>query len=84
MVPTTGFGQKMHGYRSGCKNAQISNLSWGMESMDPELSKTVPGMSLRPLDRFLEFDEKISEGKKSQKSRFLPKLTELQKYAKND
>ena len=55
-----------------------------MESMGPELSKTVPGMSLRPLDQFLEFDEKISEGQKSQKSRFLPKLTKLQKYAKND
>ena len=52
--------------------------------MDPELSKTVPGMSLHPLDRFLEFHEKISEGPKSQKSPFLPKLTELQKYARND
>ena len=50
--------------------------------MDPKLFKTVPGMSLRPLDQFLEFDEKFSEGQKSPKSRFLPKLTQLQKYAK--
>jgi len=28
--------------------------------------------------------KKISEGQKSQKSRFLPKLTKLEKYAKND
>ena len=31
-----------------------------------------------------QFDEKISEGQKLQKSRFLPKLTKLEKYAKND
>ena len=45
----------MYVYRSGCEKTQISFLRLEMESMGPELSKTVPGMSLRPLDRFLGF-----------------------------
>ena len=53
-----------------------------MESMGPELSKTVPGMSLRPLDRFLGFFKfhlrwvKIGQNRdflvKSQKSPKIP------------
>ena len=52
--------------------------------MDLDLSKTVPGMSLRLLERFLESYEKFSDSPKSQKSSFLRKSTKLQKYAKND
>ena len=32
-----------------------------MKNMDLRLSKTVPGISLRPLERFLEVHEKIFE-----------------------
>ena len=52
--------------------------------MDLKLSKTVPGMSLRLLERFLEFGEKISKGPKSQKSSFFRKSTKIQKYIEND
>ena len=72
----------MHGYRSDCKNTQISNLSWGMESMDPELFKTVPGMSLRPLDRFLEFDEKIFWRSKIAKITIFTKIDRTSKICK--
>ena len=48
----------MHVCRLGCKKAQISNMNWGMKSMELGLSKTVPGISLRPLERFLEVHEK--------------------------
>ena len=52
----------MHVCRLGCKKAQISNTSLEMKNMDLELSKTVPGISLRPLERFLEIREKVEGG----------------------
>ena len=72
----------MHVCRLGCKKAQISNMSLEMKNMDLGLSKTVPGISLRPLERFLEVHEKIFEKAKIAKIMILAKIYETSKLHK--
>ena len=72
----------MHVCRLGCKKAQISNTSLEMKNMDLGLSKTVPGISLRPLERFLEVHEKNFENAKIAKIMIFLKIYQTSKFNK--
>ena len=72
----------MHVCRLGCKKVQISNTSLEMKNMDLGLSKTVPGISLRPLERFLEVHEKIFKKAKIAKIMILAKIYQTSKVHK--
>ena len=72
----------MHVCRLGCKMAQISNMSLEMKNMDLGLSKTVPGISLRPLERFLEVYEKNFQMAKIAKITIFMKIHQTSKMHK--
>ena len=55
-----------------------------VQNMDLELSKTVPGMLQRRLERFLESDEKIFGMVKIAKKKKFQKFIIIRNYVKDD